>query len=75
MSSIYEKTTEESGATTEEWERLINLFIFDEVDRVILKRKLLDNVSVEQISEEIDFSVSQTKRRLSKSFNKLIKKI
>lgn len=66
---------EDSNLDRYQWENLINRWVFDEVDRKILKRKILDNVSLEKISEEVGFSTSQTKRRWAKSFKKLVKRL
>ena len=64
---------EASGFDRYEWEKLIDRWIFDEKDRVILKRKFLDNISLEKIAEEIDMSDRQTKRRFQKAKTKLFK--
>lgn len=45
-----------------EWERIIDEFIFNERDRKILKRRLLDGIHLEPLAEEFEISVSQTKR-------------
>lgn len=37
-----------------EWERLIDEWIYDELDRRILKRKLLDGLTFERLVEEIN---------------------
>ena len=37
-----------------EWERLIDEWIFNERDRAILKRRLLDGKTFEQLAEEFD---------------------
>lgn len=50
-----------------EWERLIDEWIFNERDRKILKRRLLDGITHEKIAEEIDMSVIQVKRIVRKS--------
>jgi DNA-directed RNA polymerase specialized sigma subunit len=58
-----------------EWENLIDRWIFDEKDRIILKRKFLDNIALEKIAEEIDLSVIQTNRRLKRAKMQLFKRI
>lgn len=58
-----------------EWENLIDRWIFDEKDRIILKRKFLDNIALEKIAEEIDMSVIQTNRRFKKAKMQLFKRI
>ena len=44
-----------------EWERLIDEWIFNERDRKILKRKLLDGITHERVAEEFDMSVRRIK--------------
>lgn len=51
-----------------EWERLIDEWIYNELDRHILKRKLLDGLTFEKIVEEINIphytlELDQVKRR------------
>ena len=45
-----------------ETEKLINEWIFNERNRNILKRRLIDGITYERIAEEFDMSVSQIKR-------------
>jgi DNA-directed RNA polymerase specialized sigma subunit len=66
---------EENNIDRFEWENLIDRWVFDEKDRIILKRKFLDNVSLEKIAEEIDMSVVQTNRRFTKAKKQLFKHI
>ena len=66
---------EDSNLDRFTWENLIDRWIFDEKDRIILKRKFLDNISLERIAEEIDMSVVQTNRRFKKAKIQLFKKI
>jgi len=66
---------ENSGIDRYAWENLINRWIFSEIDRKILKRKILDDVSLERIAEEVGVSVTTVKRRHSKAFKKLVKKL
>ena len=66
---------EDSNLDRYTWENLIDRWIFDEKDRIILKRKFLDNISLERIAEEIDMSVVQTNRRFKKAKIQLFKKI
>ena len=49
-----------------EYETLIENWVFSERDRAIMKRKLLDAVTYERISEEYELSVSQVKRIVKK---------
>lgn len=58
-----------------EWERLIDEWIFNERDRKILKRRLLDGICFEPLAEEFDLSTQQTKSIVYKSQKKLFKHI
>lgn len=58
-----------------EWERLINEWIFNERDRKILKRRLLDGITHEKIAEEFDMSDRQIRTIVKKSIAKLSLKI
>lgn len=58
-----------------EWERLIDEWIFNERDRAILKRRLLDGKTFEQLAEEFDLSTQNIQRIVYKSQNKLFLKI
>lgn len=49
------------GLNYEQWERLIDLWIFDERARKMLKRHLLDNIKFEPLAEEFQLSVVHTK--------------
>ena len=66
---------EDSNLDRYEWENLIDRWIFDEKDRIILKRKFLDNIALEKISEEIELSVIQTNRRFKKAKMQLFKRL
>ena len=46
---------------------IIDEWIFSERDRRILKRRLLDGITFENLSDEFDLSVRQVKRIVSKS--------
>lgn len=43
------------------WESLIDEYIFNERDRKILKRKLLDGITHERVAEEFDMSTRRIK--------------
>ena len=58
-----------------EWERLIDEWIFNERDRAILKRRLLDGKTFEQLAEEFDLTTQNIQRIVYKSQNKLFFKI
>lgn len=66
---------EESNLDRFEWENLIDRWIFDEKDRIILKRKFLDNVSLERIAEDLEMSTRQINRRFKKAKTQLFKRI
>lgn len=54
-----------------EVESLIDEWIFNERDRRILKRRLLDGVCYEPLAEEFDLSVRQVKNIVYKGQDKL----
>lgn len=58
-----------------QWEHLIDRWIFNERDRAILKRRLLDGICFEPLAEEFNLSVQQTKTIVYKTQNKLFGKI
>lgn len=56
-----------------EVEHLIDEWIFNERNRKILKRRLLDGVTYDRLAEEFDLSVRQIKNIVYKGENKLFK--
>ena len=58
-----------------EWENLIDQYVFSERDRAILKRRLLDGLTFEDLSAEFDLSVRQTKYIVYKLEEYLFKRI
>ncbi len=56
-------------------EGLIDEWIFSERDRKLLKRRLLDGITYENLAEEFDLSVRQVKAIVYKCEDKLYKKI
>lgn len=56
-----------------QWNALIDEWIFNERDRMILKRRLLDGIRFEPLAEEFDISVKQTKNIVYKNLHKLLK--
>ena len=54
-----------------QWEKIIDEWIFNEEDRKMLKRRLLDGATMEKLSEEFNLSVQQTKTRIYKAQKKL----
>ena len=59
----------------DQWEALIDRWIFNERDRAILKRRLLDGICFEPLAEEFNLSVRQVQKIVYKSQNKIIGKI
>ena len=55
------------GKSRSEISHIIDEWIFNERDRMILKRRLLDGITYENLSDEFDLSVRQVKRIVSKS--------
>jgi hypothetical protein len=53
------------------WECLIDDWIFNERDRKILKRRLLDGICFEPLAEEFELSVRQVKAIVYKSQKRL----
>lgn len=58
-----------------QWEALIDRWIFNQRDREILKRRLLDGICFEPLAEEFNLSVRQVQKIVYKSQNKLISKV
>ena len=58
-----------------EWNELIDLWIFNEIDRAILKRRLLDGRTYEQLAEEFNYSDRHIKTRVYKAEKQLFKHI
>lgn len=61
------KITETAGLSRAEWSKLIDNWIFNEKHRAILKRRLLDEVKIEKLSEEFNLSVDCIKKIISKN--------
>lgn len=57
--------------TTARMDRLIDEWIFSKRNRLILKRKLLDEETYEKIAEEFGMSIEQTKRIVKKGVETL----
>lgn len=69
------KKTEYYDLSRSEWENLIDEWIFNERDRAILKRRLLDGICFEPLAEEFGLSVQQVKTVVYRATEKLIKHI
>lgn len=63
------------GKSRSDWESLINEWVHNETDRAILKRRILDGATFEQLAEEFGFSTVQIWRRLSKCQEQLFKHV
>lgn len=57
-----------------EWESLINEWILNKEDRSMLKMRLLDGLTVDEIAETLSLSDKTIKRRLKKAQNRLFTK-
>ena len=58
-----------------EWEKLIDEWIHSEVDRKMLKRRLLDGIHFEPLAEEFEISVNHCQTRIKKAKEQLFKNI
>lgn len=54
-----------------EWDRLISEWVHNEVDRALLRRRLLDGVCFEDLADEFCLSVTRTKERVYKAQKQL----
>lgn len=48
--------------TNSDVEKLIDEYVHSEIDREILKRRLIDGITYEKLAEEFNYSVRQVKR-------------
>lgn len=59
-----------------EWERLIDEWIYDELDRSILRRYLFDGITFDKLTEEIQLNrqieVDMVRRRFHRAFERLL---
>ena len=69
------RLVENAEVSRSEWEHLIDEWIFNERDRKILKRRLLDGICFEPLAEEFDLSVTQVKHIVYKAQDRLFSKI
>lgn len=68
------KKTEHYDYSRNEWENLIDQWIFNEEHRAILIRNLLDGRTYEQIAEEFDCSRDRIARLIPKLKERLFSK-
>jgi hypothetical protein len=59
----------------EEWLELIYNWVHNEVDRKLLKRRLLDGICFEPLAEEFEWSVNHCQKRFYKARDQLFKHI
>jgi DNA-directed RNA polymerase sigma subunit (sigma70/sigma32) len=58
-----------------EWEMLINEWILNEKERAIMKRKLLDGLTFDELSKEFNYSIQNVQRIYYARLEKLCSKI
>lgn len=63
------------GLSRSQLSEMIDEWIFSERDRAVLKRRLLDGITYDNLSEEFSLSVRQVKNIVYKSENQLYKHI
>lgn len=68
-----EQDVENANISVSEVEHLINEWIFNERDRAILKRRLIDGIVFEKLASEFNLSVVQVKRIVKKRQKQLFK--
>lgn len=56
-------------------EALINSYVRGEINRAILKRRLIDQITYEKLGEEFNYSPRQIKRKVYKAEEELFKHI
>ena len=61
--------------TTDEMEEKIDQWIFDERARKMLKRRIIDHITFEQLAEEFELSVRQTNTIIQKNSEILLRHI
>ena len=66
---------DDTGLSRSDLSAAIDEWIFSERDRAILKRRLLDGITFESLSDEFDLSVRQIKRIVYKAEDKLFRHI
>ncbi len=55
-----------------EWEKLIDEWIFSEKQRAMMKRKLLDGITYEQLAEEYEMSTRGAFDMISKGMRAIV---
>lgn len=64
---------DEFDFTRSQWEELIDQRIFNERDRKLIKRRLLDGICYEPLAEEFGLSVQRTKEIVHKTKTRLFR--
>ena len=67
------KNGEDREISTSDVNRLIDEWIFNERNRAILKRRLIDGIKFEKLAEEFDLSVRQTKNIVYRGEKKIFR--
>lgn len=67
------KNGESREVSTSYVSRLIDEWIFNERNRAILKRRLIDGIKFEKLAEEFDLSVRQTKNIVYRGEKKIFR--
>jgi DNA-directed RNA polymerase specialized sigma24 family protein len=57
----------------DEWEHLIDQYIFSERDRKMLKRKMFDDITYERLAEEFELSVQRSKSIIGEAKTRLFR--
>lgn len=73
MGGRKERDVENANLSVSEVEHLIDEWIFNERDRAILKRRLIDGITFERLSAEFEISVVQVKRIVKKRQTELFR--
>ena len=74
--SVADEFVSASDMSRDDWENLIDQYIIGrnaERNKKIIKRRLLDGIRYEPLSEEFDLSVRQTKKIVYEAEKKLLK--
>lgn len=64
-----------NSKSRQEWESLIDNWVHNEVDRAMLKRRLLDGICFEPLAEEFELSANHCQTRVKKAKAQLFKNI
>ena len=62
---------EKFNLSRSQWCEIIDQWIFNERDRALLKRRLLDGICFEKLAEEFELSVPHTKDIVARAQKKL----